>query len=460
MLGSGCCLERIWRPAGLLLLAGGVAILFANPCAAAERELEQAPPPSSAEEIKTPLQRLLFREAYKEPLFPWFRKQLQKLPPFFADTHLEARFRTYYLRKDRPIDVLSLSEAWAIGGSLYYRSGWLKDVFAIEAEGFTSQPLVAPDDRGGTLLLAPVQEGYSVLGLANAKLRYKGIVLTGYRQYLDLPYINRNDSRMTPQTFEALTLAKPEGRLRFSAGYIWKIKFRVADEFVDMGEAVGVPKDRGVAYASVLWQPNEEFHVGLSVGVLPDILAGGYAEAAYGFSFGDGSSLRLDGQFTYQRAEEILPGGASDTWNLGLRGSTSWRGLVGRLGFSITGDDRRILSPYGSNPSYVDLMQRSFTQAGEKALLVSLTYDFSQVGVSGLSAIVNFVQGWDGRVPVLGVRRDAREVDVTVDYKLPKELGLYEGLWLRLRGSWLRDDAFDRDGTDFRAILRYDFPVL
>jgi hypothetical protein len=105
-------------------------------------------------------------------------------------------------------------------------------------------------------------------------------------------------------------------------------------------------------------------------------------------------------------------------------------------------------------------MQRTFNQAGEKAVLLSLSYDFSHLGVNGLSAIVNFVQGWDGRVPVLGVRRDAREVDVTVDYKLPKELGLYEGLWLRLRGSWLRDDAFDRDGTDFRAILRYDFPVL
>ena len=177
---------------------------------------------------------VLSPEACKEPLFPWLRQQLQKLPPFFADTQLEARFRTYYLRKDRTIDLLS--EAWAIGGSIYYRSGWLKDAFAVEAEGFTSQPLVAPDSRAGTGLLAPGQEGYGVLGMANAKLRYKGIVLTGYRQYLDLPFVNRNDSRMTPQTFEALTLAKDEGRLRFSTGYIWRIKLRDADEFVDMGE--------------------------------------------------------------------------------------------------------------------------------------------------------------------------------------------------------------------------------
>jgi hypothetical protein len=43
-------------------------------------------------------------------------------------------------------------------------------VFAIEVEGFTSQPIYAPEDRGGTGLLAPVQEGYSALGIANARL--------------------------------------------------------------------------------------------------------------------------------------------------------------------------------------------------------------------------------------------------------------------------------------------------
>ena len=135
-------MRRIRHRAGLLLLGGGLALLSVNPCTAAERELEEAPPPSSVEEIKTPLQRIFFPEAYKAPLFPWIGQQLQKLPPFFADTQLDARFRTYYLRKDRTNDVLS--EGWAIGGSLYYRSGWLKDVFSVEAEGFTSQPLFAP----------------------------------------------------------------------------------------------------------------------------------------------------------------------------------------------------------------------------------------------------------------------------------------------------------------------------
>ncbi|MFB3076526.1 MAG: hypothetical protein ACE1Y4_00840, partial [Lysobacterales bacterium] len=56
--------------------------------------------------------------------------------------------------------ALFLSEAWAMGGSISYRSGWLADLLSVEAEFFTSQPIVAPEDHGGTLLLAPGQESY------------------------------------------------------------------------------------------------------------------------------------------------------------------------------------------------------------------------------------------------------------------------------------------------------------
>ncbi len=84
-------------------------------------------------------------------------------------------------------------------------------------------------------------------------------------------------------------------------------------------------------------------------------------------------------------------------------------------------------------------MQRTFNQVGEKAVLLSLSYDFSHLGISGLSTILNYVEGWDGRV--LGIRQDARELDLTIDYKIPKEFGLYENLWLRLRppGSTSRE---------------------
>jgi len=101
-------------------------------------------------------------------------------------------------------------------------------------------------------------------------------------------------------------------------------------------------------------------------------------------------------------------------------------------------------------------MQRTFNQADEKAILVSLSYDFSYLGLENLSAIANYAQGWDGRTA--GVRGDAREVNVTFDYRIGR--GAFESLWLRLRGAWLEESAAPSDATDFRVILRYELPVI
>ena len=443
----------------LPLCFAAALMLFAAPAAhASEQELEDHSAPSSIYEMESPLERSYAEPELRRSLFPWLTEQLQSLPPFFADSKLYLRYRTYYLRQDRTTG--RLSEAWAMGGSIYYRSGWLKELFALELEGFTSQPIVARSSRDGTLLLRePGSKGYSVLGIANGKLRYRDFVLSGYRQHLDLPYLNRRDNRMTPNTFEAAKLTKETGPLRFVVGYAWNFKERNSDEFVSFAERVGVSKQRGAAFGNVLWYLNENAHVGASGFVVPDVLANVYADGHYDMMLGDELGIRLDAQFTHQHTvgQELLAGSPFDTWNLGLRSSASWRGAVLRLAFSITGDERRIESFYGSNPTYIGLMQRTFNQADEKALLVSLSYDFSKLGAEGLSAVLNFAQSWDG--VVAGRRGKARELNFTADYRLAKA-GILQSLWLRVRAAWLEDDAAPHDGTDFRIILRYELPVL
>jgi hypothetical protein len=442
------------------LLAFSILFVIALPggSQAGEQELEEAPAPAAVEGITSALERAFTAPARKESLFPSLTRALDKLPPFFADTEFEARYRTYYLRKDRTVGILS--EAWAMGGSVHYKSGWLADLFALEAEFFTSQPIIAPHDRAGTFLLAPVQDGYSVVGVANAKLRHSGLVLTGYRQSLSLPYVNRSDSRMAPNTFEALMLEKNEGPLRFTTGYVWKIKPKFSDKFIDMAKVVGVDRKRGLAYAGFFYQPVDHFSFGASAGVVPDLMLGLYGESAYATSLTESIELRVETQLTYQQSvgEELLFDSSFKSWNLGLRLSSSWKGWVARLGASITGDGGLIISPYGSSPSYVDFMQRTFNRADEKALLVSLSYDFSDIGVPGLSAIANFAQGWQG-IDFDG-RRDASEIDFTVDYRFQGKFKIFQGLWLRLRASWLHVEGRDHDGSDVRVIVQYNFPIL
>jgi hypothetical protein len=430
-------------------------LLAAFPALGQEAELDDAPAPASVYEIESPLQRAYPPPEDLPPRFPWLRQQLATLPPFLADSRLGVRFRTYWLRQDRTTG--RLREGWAAGGSVRYRSGWLADVFAVELEGFTSQPIVAQASRDGTLLLRePGQRSLNVLAVANGKLRLGGVVATGYRQKLDLPYLNRRDNRMVPVTFEAAKIAKEAGPVRFAAGYAWRFKPRAADEFEPLSRAFGVSESRGAAFGNLLWEPGETSHLGASVYVIPDVLATSYAAGHHDLSLSDEIGVRLEAQLTHQATVGDELGPSFETWNFGARSSASWRGAVFRLAFSVTGENNRIESPYGSNPSYITLMQRSFTQADEKALLTSFSYDFAGLGVEGLSAILNFAQSWDG--VVAGVRSSARTLDLTADYRLGS--GRLEGLWLRVRASWLHVDSDPHDGTDFRVILRYDLPVI
>ncbi len=93
------------------------------------------------------------------------------------------------------------------------KTGYFLDHIAFGVTGYTSVPLYAPDDRDGTLLLKPGQEGYAVLGEAYADIRIiDGLNLYIGRKGIDTPFINRNDTRMTPNTFELIVL---QGRVEF-----------------------------------------------------------------------------------------------------------------------------------------------------------------------------------------------------------------------------------------------------
>ena len=141
-----------------------------------------------------------------EVLFPRLRDASSKLPPFFRDTDLNFRLRTFYFNQQN--DDGTAKEALAVGGWLQYLSGWAFDTFAVGSTYYTSQPLYAPDTRSGTLLLTPGRDPIGVFGEAWGALRYKEYaVLKGYRLRIDEGYVNSQDNRIVPNTFEAVTLS-------------------------------------------------------------------------------------------------------------------------------------------------------------------------------------------------------------------------------------------------------------
>ena len=162
------------------------------------------------------------------------------------------QFRTYYF--DQESLTGAPSAAWAIGGWAGLRSPWWGDVFQLGIVGYTSQKLYGPTDKDGTKLLATGQEPITVLGEAFAAVRILGQTATAYRQLINRPFINPQDSRMVPNTFEAYTLTGTADQVSYTGGYITKMKVRESESFVWMSNvAGGTGNQEGVIYAGGTW---------------------------------------------------------------------------------------------------------------------------------------------------------------------------------------------------------------
>jgi hypothetical protein len=152
----------------LLLGALLFALLAPGEAAAQEASRGEQPTPGNVEELGGALQ-----EAFQEEEVEagWFPRLTRKLPPFLSDTKLGFQARTYYWDEHRVNGTRA--QAWTLGGAFDYRSGWLKEVFAVGVAVYTSQKLVGKSDRDGTGLLRPGQKGYTVAGQAWAEFRIR-----------------------------------------------------------------------------------------------------------------------------------------------------------------------------------------------------------------------------------------------------------------------------------------------
>jgi hypothetical protein len=447
--------------------AGAAAVLLAAPPVRSESVLADQPAPDSVEEMHGPFERAFRTRERGETLFPRLKRALQNLPPFFSDASVDLRARSYFQRR-RNLDN-DVAEAWTLGGSLFFESGWLGESFAVGGELFTSQKLVGVRERDGTQLLKFDQKSFAVLGQAYAMLRYRDHHFTAYRQELNLPYVNRNDSRMAPRTFEGYTLRgafaeipKLE-KIEYTGGYLTQTKPRNDDEFISMSEAAGVPgaSSHGMAFGGIRVSLSERFSIGAIDYYVKDTINIAFAKFDRLFRLNDDWGVRLQGQFSHQRSvgSEALTGASFRTWIVSGRIVASYRNALLALSFSTTDDGAEIISPFGGNPSFLSIMQRDFDRAGEDAWMLTLTYDFKKLGLEGFSAFANYAEGYGAIDADTGESLpDRREFDITLDYHL--KTGALRGFWLRLRASVLDVDGRDKTSNVVRAIVNYEIPIL
>ena len=315
-----------------------VMLLWARtPVLAQEAVSQEEPTATSVEEEILPFERAFIEKEDRPGFFPQLKERLKAMDPFFRDTKLDINLRTFYFYRDNfPNSTPQTNEAWAIGGALSYRSGWFLNHFGLGAVLYTSQPLYAPEDRDGTQLLKTGQEGYTVLGQLYGRLKLiENHFINLYRYQYNTPFINKDDGRMTPKTFEGYSFQGASGGndgapgFKYAGGYITKIKERNSDDFVSMSRDAGAPVDRGVALGGALFSLGR-FSVGAIDYYSEDIINIGYAEAKYTWPVTQKLGLLFAAQFTDQRSvgDDLLKGYSFSVNQVGLKTEASYGGAL------------------------------------------------------------------------------------------------------------------------------------
>jgi hypothetical protein len=385
-------------------------------------------------------------------------KSGEKRSPFIEETKVGAQLRTFYFYRDQYSPAKS--EAWALGGSAWVRTGYVNDLVRFGAVAYTSQPLYAPDDRDGTLLLAPGQEGYTVLGQAYAEVKFNDRMFgaIGRKEY-DTPYLNKNDFRMTPNTFEGITVYGTSGgkaeapQWRFGGGYISKIKERNSDEFVWLSRDAGASVDRGVLLGGANYTQNN-WSLGAIEYYSEDILSIFYADLKYTIPLAGGNSLLLGGQFSDQRSngDNLLTGSSFSTSGWGVK--ADWRVSAATLtaAYTDTASGADLRSPWGVWPGYTSIQVTDFNRAGEGALLLKAAYDFSRSGPDGLTGYMLLARGSGRDAPAFN------ETEYDFDLQWRPKGGKWKGTWVRVRYAHVdQQGGGDPTVDDFRVIVNYDF---
>ncbi|MFA5180568.1 MAG: OprD family outer membrane porin [Syntrophales bacterium] len=368
----------------------------------------------------------------------------------------DLNIRSYYIK--RSYSIASPQESLAIGGWLGYRTPWWHNLMA-GVTVFTSQGLIFTDpDKGGAGILGPQQNGYTALGDAYLKGKVSKTELTVFRQELDTPFINPHDSRMTPNTFEAYTLTSKDIPLfTLLVSHVAKIKPWTDTSFESMSEAAGVAgTNEPVTMAGVVFEPASNYKLNLweyyCNNLMNIIYARGDGEWKYSGDLAFVTSL----QFLNQQDVGNALAGSFNTGMFGVQETVKWKGWGVTFAYTATSSDHDIINPWAGYPGFTAMIVKDDDRAGENTWLAGLSYDFSTLGINGLSAFSNFA---NSSTPKTGphVSPSQNELDFTVDYRFQK---LLDGLWIRLRTAFITQDKSmgGQDMQDYRVIVNYRIP--
>ncbi|RLA45283.1 MAG: hypothetical protein DRR06_07665 [Gammaproteobacteria bacterium] len=378
-------------------------------------------------------------------------------PPVLKDQHWELHLRSYFL--DRNTDQEADKQALATGGWLTWKSGYWWDLVQFSATAYTSQKVVGDRNKDGTGLLQDGQKSYGGFSsiYANVKLGERSTLRLG-RFEMNIPYINKHDIRMIPNSFQgAYFVHNFSEKLDFGGAYITRIKDRTSTDFEEAYDRAGINGDDAIRVAGARYDDNAGHDGGVFGYYAPDALGMIYGEYNHHIDLNDDSAVIISAQYTHQSSVGDELGGDFSGNHYGTKLLWETSEITTTLAYTLYNGDR-IRSGWGSVPGYTSVMVKDFNRTGEKAYLLGIDKDLAAWNLPGWNLGTSLTTG---NTDDSGADASPDQSEWNLNLKYTFQNGPLNGLSVFFRyvevnqkNSHVAKDAKDING--FRIITNYN----
>ncbi|MCC6076539.1 OprD family porin [Pseudomonas sp. GCM10022188] len=389
---------------------------------------------------------------------------------FLADSKANLQLQNYYFNRDfREASGQSKREEWAQGFILDWRSGYTPGAvgFGVDAMAMLGVKLDSGKGRAGSGLLPVHDDGeaadeFSRLGATfkaragDSELRYGTLVPK-------LPTVQANTGRILPQTFEGglLSVREIDG-LTLTLARLDQVTERDSTDRTDLSlnnknrrfAATAEGDDFRIAGADLKLPRDLLFSY--QYGQLRDVYDQHFVGLGHSLALGAG---KLKSDLRYSRSGEAgsARGGRIDSDAFGALFTYSLAGHALGLGWQKLAGDTSMPYLNGTDPYLVNYIQiNDFAEPGERSWQLRYDYDFTALGVPGLTFMSRYVRGDHAEAATQA--GEGREWERNTDLQYVIQGGPLKSLAIRWRNASYRS-SFARDADENRLILTYSLPL-
>lgn len=401
----------------------------------------------------------------------------QVMADFVGDTKAGLEVRNFYFSRDFRSHEATQSkrEEWAQGFVLKVQSGYTEGTlgFGLDALGLLGLKLDSSPDRAGTGLLPRnadrrAADVFSTFA-PTAKVRMAGSELRIGALTPTLPLLAANYSRLLPQVFNGGLLTSTDiDNLTVTLGRIDQVKYRDSSDFEDLaissmsGGYSSAARSDGMDYAGADYKL-DAMTLSYHYARLDDLYRRDYAGVQFSQPLWIGKVFGEVRYFVARDEGRALAGEVDNrTWssNVGYR--------VGGHGFSggyQKGSGNTAFAYLNGSDTYLfsEMLVSTFAMQDERVWHLRYDYDFTALGVPGLTFNLRYVKGDEVNPEHIRTSRgaalraggdDGKEWERATDLTYTVQGGPLKNLSLRWRNATNRSNYAD-SADENRVILSY-----